>query len=364
MSKEQFALYVNSYREVWDGKKLVISPSIVAKGKDKNFSYFINHNLPSSVKSINETFYEDCIAKCILYLEADKRYGSRKKGDSAPIGDLKKNTVPYTLGLLSLITKDKLDLYKIWLNQKVSKELSNFIYDLMIQVNQYFIDSAPKGMTNYLEWGKKAECWEQFKEGLEKGVFKYDINSISEDMDNPNSPKRKNSVLSEKSESEMIENKTLLESIPISIWKKISEWGERYNQLNEKQLGKIKEIIYELRYRKAIRESLVTSGITIFDIVMKENYELLLEVDEARQAEQNVFDNQRKLLEAVNSVEITLPLIRKMVKFDSERRVLQFRFHKLMEDVSNERIQLDPGLEHGFRINLRKLVERGFVFDL
>lgn len=364
MSKEQFALFVNSYREVWDGKKLVISPSIVAKGKDKNFSYFINHNLPSSVKLVNETFYEDCIAKCILYLEADKRYGSRKKGDSAPIGDLKKNTVPYTLGLLNLITKDKLDLYKIWQNQKVSRELSDFIYNLMIQVNQYFIDSAPVGMTNYLEWGKKTECWEQFKEGLEKGVFNFDINRISDDIENPNSPKRKDSVLSEKSESEIMENKTLLESIPISIWKKISEWGKSSNQLKDRQLEKIEEIIYDLKYRKVIKEKLVTPGILIFDIVMKENYELLLEVDEARQAEQNDSDNQRKLLEAVGSVEITLPLLKEMVKFDSERRIIQFKYHKIMEEVSIGMIELTPRLEYGFRINLRKLVERGFVFDL
>ena len=365
LSKELFALYVNSYCEVWDGKKLVISPSIVAKGKDKNFSYFINHNLPSSVKSVNETFYEDCIAKCILYLEADKRYGSRKKGDSAPIGDLKKNTVPYTLGLLNLITKDKLDLYKIWQNQKVSKELSEFIYNLMVQVNQYFIDTAPMGMTNYLEWGKKAECWEQFKEGLERGVFKYDINNISDDMENPNSPKRKESVLPEKSKSEIIENKSLLESIPIAIWKKIAEWGKKSNLLNDRQLDKIEEIIYDLKYRKVIKEKLVTPGITIFNIVVNENYELLLEVDEARQAEQNAMENQRKLIEAVDSIGITLPLIKEMVKFDSERRVLSPRWkYKAMENVALGLSELTPKLIYGFRLNLKDLVRHGFIFDL
>ena len=365
LSKELFALYVNSYNEVWDGKKLAISPNIVAKGKDKNYNFFINHNLPSSLKDLTEVFYEDCIAKCILYLEADKRYGSRRKGDAEPIGDLKKNVIPYTLGLLNIITNNKLDLYKILKNQRISQELSDFIYNLMVQVNQYFMDSAPLGMTNYLEWGKKAECWEKFKVGLEKGDFDFDINSISDDMENPDSPKRKDSISSEMSESEMTENKILLESIPISIWKKISEWGKCSNQLNDRQLGKIEEIIRDLRYRKAIKENLVTPGITIFDIVMKENYELLLEVDEARQAEQNESDNQKKLLEAVDSVEITLPLVKEMVIFDSERRVLTPRWkYKAMERVALELSELTPKLIHGFRLNLKDLVRHGFIFDL
>jgi len=364
LSKELFALYVNSYCEVWDGKKLVISPSIVAKGKDKNFSYFINHNLPSSLKNVNEAFYEDCIAKCILYLDADKRYGSRRKGESDPIGDLKKNTVPYTLGLLNIITEDKLDLYKIWLNQKVSKDLSDFIYSLMVQVNQYFIDSAPSGMTNYLEWGKKAECWEMFKEALNYGVFKYNINSISDDIENPNSKRRSQSVQKDQNEQEMKENKKLLESIPVSIWKKISEWGKNSGFLSVRQLEKVEEIIYDLKYRKVVKEKLVTPGINIFNIVMNENYELLQQADEAKQEEQNKLDNREKLLEAANTIEITIPLIKEMVKYDSERRVLQFRFHKIMEDVSIGVTELTPKLEYGFRINLRKLIERGFVFDL
>lgn len=350
---------------MWDGKKLVISPSIVAKGKDRNFSYFINHNLPSSLKNVNEVFYEDCIAKCILYLEADKRYGSRKKGDAEPIGDLKKNTVPYTLGLLNLITKDKLDLYKIWLNQKVSEELSDFIYNLMVQVNQYFIDTAPAGMTNYLEWGKKAECWEIFKEGLEKGIFNYDISSISEDLENPKSTKRKESVLSDNNEQKMREDKSILESIPISIWKKINKWGKDNDTLNDRQIEKIEEIIYDLKYRKVIKEKLVATGITIFNIVMKENYDLLLEVDEARQKEQNNLENITNLINAVDTIEITIPLIKEMVKFDSERHVLSPRWkYKAMEKVALGMAELTPKLVYGFRFNLRDLIRNGFVFDV
>ena len=364
LTKELFALYVNSYCEVWEGKKLVISPCIVAKGKDKNFSFFINHSLPSSLKEVNEDFYEDCIAKCILYLEADKRYGSRQKGDAEPIGDLKKNAIPYTLGLLNLITENKLDLYKIWLNQKVSEELSDFIYDLMVQVNQFFIDSAPEGMTNYLEWGKKSECWEMFKKGLENGSFEYDLNRILDDLENPQSKRQRKSVQSDMEQVEMQENKGILESIPVSIWKKIYNWGKDSNLITPRQLDKIDEIIYDLKYKKVLKEKLVAPGIKIFNIVMNENYDLLLEVDEARQEESINWENRDNMLEVVDTIQITLPLVKEMVKFDNDRKILPRWKYKAMEDVALGISELTPRLIHGFRLNLRDLVRYGFVFNL
>ena len=359
LSKELFALYVNSYNEVWDGKKLAISPSIVAKGKDKNYNFFINHNLPSALKDLTEDFYEDSIAKCILYLEADRRYGSRRKGDAEPIGDLKKNVIPYTLGLLNIITNNKLDLYKIWKNQRVSQELSDFIYNLMVQVNQYFMDSAPIGMTNYLEWGKKTECWEAFKEGLTNGVFKFNIDDITDDL---GSTTRRQSTQVNQNEQELRDNKKIIESLPISIWKSISEWGKSTNMLKPRQQEKIEEIIYDLKYNRGIKDKLVTPGIAIFNIVMNENYDLLLGVDEAREEEKNKKTCQDNLLNDLDNIEITLPLIREMVKYDSEHKILTPRWkYKAMENVILGITELTPKLIRGFKMNLRDLIKRGFI---
>ena len=163
----------------------------------------------------------------------------------------------------------------------------------------------------------------------------------------------------------MKENKKLLESIPISIWKKISEWGKSSGYLSLRQLEKIEEIIYDLKYRKVVKEKLVTPGISIFNIVMDENYDLLLQVDEARQEEHDNQDYHEQLLEAVDTIEITLPLIKEMVKFDSERKVLSPRWkYKAMENVVLGISELTPKLVYGFRLNLRDLVRRGFVFDM
>lgn len=95
------------------------------------------------------------IAKAILFKAADKRHGDKLTGDH--IGELKQVVVPYTLSLLNIITEGRLDLYRIWKNQAISSALSDFIYDLMKQVNEFILKESP--VSHYIEWAKKEECW-------------------------------------------------------------------------------------------------------------------------------------------------------------------------------------------------------------
>ncbi|MDR1552286.1 MAG: AIPR family protein, partial [Prevotellaceae bacterium] len=167
-SKVELAKYINAYQEIYDGKKLVIGPHIVVRGNEKNYAQFIANNLPDNVKKINNVYFEDTIAKCILFKNADKCYG--KKPDS--IGEMKQVVVPYTLSLINRTTDNKLDLYKIWKNQQVSPQLSDFIYDLMKQVNQFILDTYAG--QHYIEKAKREECWELVK----NHSWSFNINEI------------------------------------------------------------------------------------------------------------------------------------------------------------------------------------------
>jgi hypothetical protein len=77
-TKVELAKYINACQEVWDGRKLVISPNIVVRGKQKNYARFINNNLPDNIKKINNVYFEDTIVKCILFKTAEKRYGTKQ----------------------------------------------------------------------------------------------------------------------------------------------------------------------------------------------------------------------------------------------------------------------------------------------
>ena len=92
-TKVELAKYANAYQEIYDGKKLIVGPYIVVRGNEKNYAQFIANNLPESTKKINNVYFEDAIAKCILFKNADKRYGVKPNS----IGEMKQVVVPYTL---------------------------------------------------------------------------------------------------------------------------------------------------------------------------------------------------------------------------------------------------------------------------
>ena len=173
-TKVELAKYINAYQEVVGGySKIIIGPNSVVRGNEKNYAKFINNNLPDE-KKINNVYFEDAVAKAILFKTAEKRYGT-KKNDYC-IGELRQVAVPYTISLISYLTDNKLDLYKIWKNQCLSDALSDFIYDLMKQVNAFIIDNSP--ITHYIEWAKKDECWELVKQHK----WNFNIEEIKSDL--------------------------------------------------------------------------------------------------------------------------------------------------------------------------------------
>lgn len=68
-TKVELAKYVNAYQEVWEGRRLVIGPHVVVRGNEKNYAQFINNN---TQKKINSIYFEDTVAKIILFKAAEK----------------------------------------------------------------------------------------------------------------------------------------------------------------------------------------------------------------------------------------------------------------------------------------------------
>lgn len=177
VTKVELAKYVNAWQVKYITKNnlqvLAIGPHIVVRGNEKNYAQFIKYNLPD-IKHIDAAWFEDAIAKAILFKAADKRYGTKLSGDH--IGELKQVVVPYTLSLLNIITNRKLDLYRIWKNQSISPALSDFIYDLMKQVNNFILRESP--ISHYIEWAKKAECWL----AVQSNKWAYNLDEIRQDF--------------------------------------------------------------------------------------------------------------------------------------------------------------------------------------
>lgn len=357
-TKVELAKYINCFEEVYEGSKLVIGPHIVVRGSEKNYAQFVAKNLPSNPKKINNIYFEDTIAKAILFKTADELYGTRRKDNN--IGELKSVVVPYTLGLINHMVDGKIDLYKIWKNQKISDSLKNLIYSLMLQVNPFIIDNSPSN--NYLEWAKKEECWTLVRDNKD---WKCDLKSIEKDLIDPeNIITRKitvNADIENKSEHDI----SIIKSIPYKLWIKFAEWGAESGMLSLNLQSKAKEIANDLKYNHKLTLATVSCGMTVFDKVCEENYEILEEIDRLR--EEELEEKERKEKERntikninVNDVEIDIELIKKMVEWDRKKHVLENWKFKVMQDVALGLKPLTEKLKWGFRLNLKTLLINGF----
>ena len=356
LTKTDIAKYINAYEEVYEGKKLVIGTHIVARGNEKNYARFINNNLPENLKKINNVYFEDTIAKAILFKTADKRYGT--KASAVHIGELKNVTVPYTIALLTRITDGRLDLYKIWKTQQLSPALSDFIFDLMVQVNEFIIKNSVG--SHYIEWAKKEECWEMVK----NHEFGYDLSQIKDDLIDPkNPPVRKVFTDTDEKSSTYDHDMGIIRSIPVSLWQKIADWGQESGFLAITYQSGARDIAHKLKYHHLIAESDRRRAMAIYEIVCQHNIELLDEADalaEKDRQENISTEPKTATLSEKPANDITLELIQEMVEWDRKRRVLDDWKWKVMDDVAKGKKPLTDRHKYTFYLNLEQLRKKGF----
>ena len=358
VTKVELAKYVNAWQVKYITKNnlqvLAIGPHIVVRGNEKNYAQFIKYNLPD-IKHIDAAWFEDAIAKAILFKAADKRYGTKLSGDH--IGELKQVVVPYTLSLLNIITNRKLDLYRIWKNQSISPALSDFIYDLMKQVNDFILRESP--ISHYIEWAKKAECWL----AVQSNKWAYNLDEIRQDfIDEKNPPKRNHKNDVEDEESDKRHKEGIIRAIPFSLWKKIETWGRDTEMLQPTLTSLASDIAYKIKNNRKLNDSDISRGYLIYENVWQHNPELLEEADSlaeqdrAKAEEASGTSSQR----TDGQDEITLELIQSMVEWDKRRRILEDWKWKAMKDVTDGTKPLTDRMKHAFYFNLQKLRKAGF----
>jgi len=359
LTKTDIAKYLNAYEEVYEGKKLVIGPHIVARGNEKNYARFINNNLPENLKKINNVYFEDTIAKAILFKTADKRYGT--KASAVHIGELKNVTVPYTIALLTRITDGKLDLYKIWKAQQLSPALSDFIFDLMIQVNEFIIKNSVG--SHYIEWAKKEECWDKVK----GHTFAYDLAQIKDDLIDSSNPPARRVTGEDLSGNGTYEHEMgIIRSIPPSLWNKIADWGQTSGFLAIHYQSAARDTAHKLKYNHLITETDRKRAMAIYEIVCKYNIELLDEADELAKQDQEArkareVENEKNRQESgAQTDDITLDLIKEMVDWDRRKRNLEDWKWKVMNDVVTSKKPLTDTYKYTFWLNLQFLRKKGF----
>lgn len=262
----QLAKFYNAYCEIKDHDKIIIGPHCVVDGNEPNFRAFRDYVLPNL--TVDSIFYEDLIAKAILFTEVDKRHGKKTK-TQVPLGDMKQLMVPYSIGLLKIATNGRLDLGKIWKNQRISEELSDYMYSVMKALYPFMKTNSPK--SNIIEWGTKEECWRYVKENFTMP----DISSISNDLCEEETLKQRYHAQEEDSEDLYNIQEGLVKAIGHELWIEIANWGKESGCLELADVNKAQIIAHKLKYDYTLNRRELKSAINIYEVVCRNNHELL-----------------------------------------------------------------------------------------
>ena len=338
-NKEELAKYINAYQEVFDGKKLVVAPHFVIKNV-KNYSQFILHNTNVKIEN-NNIYFEDAVAKAILYRACEKIYGVKPNA----IGDLRFITVPYSITYLGIKTNYQLDLYKIWKSQSISNELQTFLKELMIAMDNFLKTETPESLIEM--WARKESCWVLVKQQ----DFDLDFSSIKADMiDKKNSTKRVFITADETDKIQHQENLDKIKAIPSKGWKQIEDWGNTTQNLTANLQNIAFTLSGKIRNNSKITEAEVANGLRILDIIIDKAPQILFDIDALTEK-----DNPQ-----IDITEISIEIIKKMLQWDRINKRLKVYEYKLMADLINGSKPFTELNKKYVKYNLIKIKKHGF----
>jgi hypothetical protein len=163
--KSEVAKFIN----IWE-----LEPHFVSQGAQKNFIHYTKkiNELVKKNKLPGENFYKKLIANAILFKRVDKLFG-RKNIDAIGDTNLKSFTVAYTLSYFYYLTENKLDLWKIYDEQRVDDNIINELQKLIVFVYNHLVSSSNNSLIS--EYAKRESSWKLLKEQS----YKIDFEIIS-----------------------------------------------------------------------------------------------------------------------------------------------------------------------------------------
>lgn len=338
-TKELLAKYINTYEEVYNSKKLVIGPHIVVRGSQKNYAQFLNHNFSKKPDNI---WFEDAIAKAILFSTTEKIYGVKPNA----IGDMRYITVPYSLTWLNYKLDYMLDLYKIWKEQCLDEAHKSKLEEIMIKVEQFIKSNAPGSL--YGEWAKKEECWIKIKDNS----LNIDLSSLKPLLINPLHLNKRKQLTESDADDKIIETEeALIKSIPIEKWSEISRIGSDIEEMTQHQKNRAINILSTLKLKKILSDTQRKDAIKILDVILKNSPHFF----DAISIPKSLTHNEIPLSK------INTDLLSKMVLWDTKAKVLSPRELEYVANFAYGFTKLNDFHKQNIMRHLSRLQDAGFV---
>ncbi|MED7950714.1 AIPR family protein [Streptomyces sp. BE303] len=227
-TKADLAKYVNSWNHL---------PFQVSRGAQKNFAVFMDQ-IGEAPPRVDVQYCQRVIAMAVLFKAVDRIAANHEAGS------YKSMITTYTMARLSLATEQRIDLDRIWREQRISPVLEAAIDDLCPRVMRAV--TRPREGNHVGEWAKKAVCWD----AVSRVAWSVPRDLEAELRDRP---------LDEQALAGGAEGATgasdELASIPADEWFAIEHWAKETHNLDPSQRQLAQYVGRRLELDQAIPEA-------------------------------------------------------------------------------------------------------------
>lgn len=201
-------------------------PHFVCRGAEKNFQLFAARLEDDGDPVVDRPFFEHVIARTIIWRTAERLF------DSLELEGYRAQSVAYAIAWLAEHTGRRIDLQKIWREQKMSEELLGALRAVCAEAHRFL--RCRSG--NVGEASKKPETWAVFR----SCEFKLD-----RDWERALGMTEIGSYPAEKPRSEAVEASSIVIGVPADEWFDLARWSkergflERWERNLAFSLGKL-----------------------------------------------------------------------------------------------------------------------------
>ena len=215
---------VAKYENTWNQY-----PHLVCLGAEKNFMRYTALQTDRGFPVVDEDYFRALIAKAILFRTAEKLVGAQN------YGGFRAQIVAYTLAWLSHATAQRIDLERIWIEQKSSDALSAAIVTVSVHANEHIVNPPPN-RRNPSEWSKREESWDEFRKRAIRlpDVLKAELVDTARPV---RSSKLAASTESVVDDPEIVKAMKSVLDVPAETWFALSHWARETNSLAPWQRG-------------------------------------------------------------------------------------------------------------------------------
>jgi len=327
-------------------------PWMVARGAQKNYTEFFKRKTTGkkTIEYLPDTvFFEDLIAKILLFQVADREYGR----GASKIGDYKFLTVPYTLAWLNQLTSGKLDLERIWKQQTVSEAVRAVIRKMLPVVDRFLLKNAGNRLVS--ERAKQEDCWRDLVASpLPADIGQVLYGQLTDDLtDITDGRQRRSQTTDELAAEERRQEEEALRGLGPAAWEAIEVWGRETGELSPHKRDRCNSIARSIAKGRPLTEGELETGRGVVDLLLAQHPQLL-EDFYAQRTEEPVT--------TVASVEypVTPALLDALFHWEQKNRALQVRDVEFIRTVMRQPGQLGAFKAARARNIVDKAVQRGF----